>query len=246
MKKRFLPREKEHLPLFSRSNSADNLLSRLSLKAGPLLCTCAVAITLETQKGRRKAPRSVEFNFFINCERQKRRTKEEGVYKTVPNDVKKGGKFPPVFVVWTTQLLHKKLFEFKGFRTVKINKRTTNCQKKVVDARPRGHHPLALTVTSPRVCPCLKVMFRSTFTAALAALPNRMLQQTVWFCRTPFPSSFFLFGPGFDRQLQFCICTTSNIQLTSFRFQQARFHLMQISTTFPVFRFFLFFVENPL
>ena len=37
----------------------------------PLLCACAVVITLETQKCRKKAPRSVEFNFFINCDRQK-------------------------------------------------------------------------------------------------------------------------------------------------------------------------------
>ena len=31
----------------------------------PLLCACAVVITLETQKFRKRAPRSVEFNFFI-------------------------------------------------------------------------------------------------------------------------------------------------------------------------------------
>ena len=37
----------------------------------PLLCACAVVITLETQKCRKRpgAPRSVEFNFFINCDR---------------------------------------------------------------------------------------------------------------------------------------------------------------------------------
>ena len=29
-------------------------------------------ITLETQKCRKKAPRSVEFNFFISCDRHKR------------------------------------------------------------------------------------------------------------------------------------------------------------------------------
>ena len=46
----------------------------------PLLCACAVVITLETQKCRKMAPRSVELNFFINCGRQKRfrRMKEEG------------------------------------------------------------------------------------------------------------------------------------------------------------------------
>ena len=38
----------------------------------PLLCACAVVITLETKKCRKKAPRSVEFNFFTNCDRQKR------------------------------------------------------------------------------------------------------------------------------------------------------------------------------
>ena len=38
----------------------------------PLLCACAVVITLETQRCRKRAPRSVEFNFFINCDRHKR------------------------------------------------------------------------------------------------------------------------------------------------------------------------------
>ena len=38
----------------------------------PLLCACAVVITSETQKCRKRAPRSVEFNFFNNCDRQKR------------------------------------------------------------------------------------------------------------------------------------------------------------------------------
>ena len=38
----------------------------------PLLCACAVVITLDTQKCRKRAPRSVEFNFFINCDRHKR------------------------------------------------------------------------------------------------------------------------------------------------------------------------------
>ena len=41
-------------------------------KMTPLLCACAVVITLETQKCRKRAPRSVEFNFFINFDRQKR------------------------------------------------------------------------------------------------------------------------------------------------------------------------------
>ena len=41
-----------------------------------LLCACAV-ITLETQKCRKGAPRSVEFNFFINCDRQKRFSQNE-------------------------------------------------------------------------------------------------------------------------------------------------------------------------
>ena len=40
----------------------------------PLLCACAVVITLEleTQKCRKRAPRFVEFNFFINCDREQR------------------------------------------------------------------------------------------------------------------------------------------------------------------------------
>ena len=43
----------------------------------PLLCACAVVITLETQKCRKRAPRSVEFNFFINCDRHKRFSQNE-------------------------------------------------------------------------------------------------------------------------------------------------------------------------
>ena len=35
-------------------------------KMTPLLCACAAVITLETQKCQKRAPRSVEFNFFIN------------------------------------------------------------------------------------------------------------------------------------------------------------------------------------
>ena len=46
-------------------------------KMTPLLCACAVVITLETQKCRKRAPRSVEFNFFNNCDRQKRFSQNE-------------------------------------------------------------------------------------------------------------------------------------------------------------------------
>ena len=38
------------------------------LKMTPLLCAWALVITLETQKCRKRAPRSVEFNFFIICD----------------------------------------------------------------------------------------------------------------------------------------------------------------------------------
>ena len=41
-------------------------------KMTPLLCAFAVVITLETQKCQKGAPCSVEFNFFIKCNRQKR------------------------------------------------------------------------------------------------------------------------------------------------------------------------------
>ena len=47
------------------------------MKMTPLLCACAVVITLETQKCRKRAPRSVEVNFFINCDRQKRFSQNE-------------------------------------------------------------------------------------------------------------------------------------------------------------------------
>ena len=45
----------------------------------PLLCACAVVITLETQKCRKRAPRSVEFNLFNNCDtcRHKRFSQNE-------------------------------------------------------------------------------------------------------------------------------------------------------------------------
>ena len=43
----------------------------------PLLCACAVVVTLETQKCRKRAPRSVELNFFNNCDRQKRFSQTE-------------------------------------------------------------------------------------------------------------------------------------------------------------------------
>ena len=57
-------------------------------KKAPLLWACAVGITLETQKGRKRAPRFVEFNFFTNRNRRKRfcRMKEEGqIYKMCLN-----------------------------------------------------------------------------------------------------------------------------------------------------------------
>ena len=46
-------------------------------KMTPLLCACAVVITLETQKCRKRAPRSVEFNLLNNCDRQKRFSQNE-------------------------------------------------------------------------------------------------------------------------------------------------------------------------
>ena len=52
----------------------------------PRLCACAVAITLETQKCRKGAPRSVEFNFLLIAIDTNgfRRMKEEGlIYKNV-------------------------------------------------------------------------------------------------------------------------------------------------------------------
>ena len=41
------------------------------------LCACAVVIILETQKCRKGHLYSVEFNFFINCDRQKRFSQNE-------------------------------------------------------------------------------------------------------------------------------------------------------------------------
>ena len=43
----------------------------------PLLCACAVVITLEPQKCQKRAPRSVEFIFFSNCDRHKRFSQKE-------------------------------------------------------------------------------------------------------------------------------------------------------------------------
>ena len=42
-----------------------------------LLCTCAVVITLETQKCRKRASRSIEFNFFISSDRHKQFSQNE-------------------------------------------------------------------------------------------------------------------------------------------------------------------------
>ena len=47
------------------------------MKNDATLCACAVVITLETQKCRKRAPRFVEFNFFINCDRHKRFSQNE-------------------------------------------------------------------------------------------------------------------------------------------------------------------------
>ena len=55
----------------------------------PHLCACAVVITSETQNCPKRAPRSVEFNFFTNCDRQKRLSQNEEerqIYKTVASD----------------------------------------------------------------------------------------------------------------------------------------------------------------
>ena len=46
-------------------------------KMTPLLCACAVGITLETQKCWKKAPRSVEFNFFTNHNKRKQFSQNE-------------------------------------------------------------------------------------------------------------------------------------------------------------------------
>ena len=46
-------------------------------KMTPIFCACAVVITLEMQKCRKRAPRSVKFNIFINCGRQKRFSQNE-------------------------------------------------------------------------------------------------------------------------------------------------------------------------
>ena len=47
------------------------------MKMTPRLCACTVVITLEKQKCRKGAPRSVKFNVFINCDRQKRFSQNE-------------------------------------------------------------------------------------------------------------------------------------------------------------------------
>ena len=37
------------------------------MKNDTTLCACAAVITFETQRCQKRAPRSVEFTFFINC-----------------------------------------------------------------------------------------------------------------------------------------------------------------------------------
>ena len=58
-----------------------------NMKYDTTLCACAVVITLETQKCRKRAPRSVGFNFLLIAIDRKgfRRMKEEGhIYKKLP------------------------------------------------------------------------------------------------------------------------------------------------------------------
>ena len=44
----------------------------------PLLCACAVVITFETKNVEKlRAPRSIEFNFYIDCDRHKRFSQNE-------------------------------------------------------------------------------------------------------------------------------------------------------------------------
>ena len=47
------------------------------MKMTPLLCACAVVITFETQKCRKKAPCFVEFNFLTTHNRRKRFSQNE-------------------------------------------------------------------------------------------------------------------------------------------------------------------------
>ena len=51
----------------------------------PLLCACAVVITFGDVKCRKRAPRSVEFNFFISCDRHKRFSQNERRRVDLPN-----------------------------------------------------------------------------------------------------------------------------------------------------------------
>ena len=86
-------------------------------KMTPLLCACAVVITLETQKCRKRAPRSVEFNFFTNCDWHKRFSQNErrrAVLQNVASDFlifasgrsddlsKFSDIFTPFFRLWKT------------------------------------------------------------------------------------------------------------------------------------------------
>ena len=52
----------------------------------PLLCACAVVITLETQKCRKRATHTVEFNFFLKFRKNRfPQNEEEGqIYKRLP------------------------------------------------------------------------------------------------------------------------------------------------------------------
>ena len=54
-------------------------------KMTPLWCARALEITWETQKCRKRAPRSVEFNFFINCDKHRRFLQNERRRIDLPN-----------------------------------------------------------------------------------------------------------------------------------------------------------------
>ena len=87
------------------------------MKNDTTLYACAVVITLETQKCRKRAPRSVEFNFFINCDRHKRFSQNERRWIDLQNfasmflifawglsyDLSKfSDDFTPFFLLWKT------------------------------------------------------------------------------------------------------------------------------------------------
>ena len=95
----------------------------------PLLYACVVVITLETQKCQKKAPCSIEFNFFTNCDRQKRFSQNE----TRRADLQNLASDFLIFALGLSYDLSKFSDDFTAF--FRLWKTITNSKAKIINLR---------------------------------------------------------------------------------------------------------------